>query len=758
MNILHEGGRTVDNELFLHLKTKNIYRVICEALEEATLKPLVIYQRSDLPKGAMPNWARPKEQFLDGRFVPVKKDNTMLPEQLELKQLKDKIAIYDRAYYVLNNPEVPDSEYDRLFARLREIEDRHPEWITEDSPTRRLAHNRSEAFQSYQHGSPMYSIYTETDVSEEAIRRFQQRVEEQIGVTAADPIAYSAEVKYDGLAVNIVYENGVLTHAATRGDGLVGEDITANVKTIKSIPLKLLNVKPKLLEVRGEIVMSHKAFEAYNQKALQDGKEPLVNPRNAAAGSVRQLDPSVTAMRNLSFYAYGIGAWTDFKKPYTQQQLLETLTKLGFPVYPLSIVAGGDQAAKELYGFYQEIATKRSKLGFDIDGIVYKVNSLRHQDKLGVSGREPRWAIAHKFPPEEVLTIVEAIDVQVGRTGAITPVARLKPVFVGGVTVSNAILNNQNEINRRDIRVGDTVILRRAGDVIPEIVKSVPENRPKDSQPFVLIESYPVCPVCGSAIEKAEDEAVYRCTGGIRCPAQQKEAIVHFASRRAMDINGIGDKLVDVLVDQGLVHTVADLYSLEPEVLVAANILGEKMASKIVNEIKARKTVSFEKLIYGLGIRGVGEGTARALAKAYKDLDELSKATEEELTLLPDTGPVTAERIVYYFSQAHNQDMLKKLKQVGVAVAASEAVKSNALAGKTFVVTGNLVNFDRIGIKALIEQHGGKVANKVSKASHILLCGENPGATKVNDAKKVNATVISEETFMDDLKHAEGAK
>lgn len=662
--------------------------------------------------------------------------------EAELKQLRTLISLYDYKYYVENNPSVPDAEYDKIFNRIKEIEKEHPELITIDSPTQRLSENRSEAFQKYIHQAPMLSIRTETDVSINSLLEFMKRVQNDLPETYKKPVDYVAEVKYDGLAINLVYVNGVLEYAATRGDGLIGEDATLNVRTIKSIPLKLIGEAPARLEVRGEVMMPTESFEAYNKRAIASGEIPLVNPRNAAAGSVRQLDPSVTAKRNLVFYAYGIGYHYQFHCPETQYKLLNKLNKLGFKTYPAFHVT--KTTAEQLYRFYNKIKEIRPSLGFDIDGVVYKVNDLKLQETLGITGREPRWAIAHKFPPEEVITRILGIDVQVGRTGALTPVARLEPVFVGGVTVSNVTLHNQSEIDKKNIQIGDRVIVRRAGDVIPEIVRSLVEER-KSNEPFSIINSYPICPICGSAVAKEEDEAVYRCTGGIKCPAQQKQAIIHFVSRNAINMNGIGERLVDGLVDSNLIKNAAELYSLTPAVLINHNLLGEKMATKVVNEIQSKKKVAFEKLIYGLGIRGVGEGTSKTLAANYPDLDSLAKATVQDLEMLPDTGYITAERIVDYFKQPQNQELIQRLKAEGVS-GYKETTVSKKLEGKTFVLTGTFSMIDRLTLKTMIEHHSGKVVNKITKQSHILLAGKG-GGSKLDDAKKVGARVISEPQF-----------
>lgn len=682
-----------------------------------------------------------------------------------IAQLRSKIRLYDKAYYVDAKSVVPDAEYDRVFQELKDLEAAFPELITNNSPTQRIAKNRSDAFKTIEHRIPMLSIKTETDVSVNSITRFMERIISSCVVPAWEVFSYVGEVKYDGLAVNLTYVNGTLVSAGTRGDGYVGEDVTANARVIKGIPLTLIGKAPELLEVRGEVIMSHQSFNSYNEKAAKEGKEPLANPRNGAAGALRQLDPRITAERNLSFYAYGVGAHIGFKRPNTQYGLLEELKNLGFPTHPAFLLeVSEDKSGKAVFGatwparlyrFYQSVLEHRKDIGFEIDGVVYKVNSLRAQESLGFTGREPNWAIAHKFPAEEAFTTVLAIDVQVGRTGAITPVARLFPVTVGGVKVSNAILHNQGEIDRKNIRVGDTVIVRRAGDVVPEIVRSTGE-RPSWSVPYVLIDLHPNCPVCGSIVSKEPKEAVYRCTGGSGCPAQLRNALLHYCSRKALKIDGFGEELANALVDKGLVSNLADLYDLTPEALVQNNILGEIMANKVINVLQSKKTVSLEKFIYGLGIRGVGEGTAKALAKAYPNLEDLAKATEAELELLDDTGPITAQRIVAYFSNPCNLTVLHRLKMAGVETVGSAKPTSSVLVGKTYAVTGTVPGFDRSSIKALIEGLGGKTVNKVSKASQILVLGDNAGAGKKADADKVGAFVMSGAEFLHQLKSVHG--
>lgn len=671
---------------------------------------------------------------------------TLQQASAELTQLKTRIAIYDHAYYVLNRPEVPDSEYDRLYHRVRELESLYPALVTADSPTQRIAPTRSDSFKAIAHRQPMLSIYTETDVSIDSIDRFQKRIIDQGKIVPWDSLDYFGELKFDGLAINLTYEKGYLVSAATRGDGLVGEDVTPNIRTIKQIPLKLLKEAPALLEVRGEIIMTRKAFEQYNKDAVDAGNDPLMNPRNAAAGSVRQLDPSITASRHLSFFAYGIGAHQGFKRPQTQKALLDKLVKLGFPVHFLTTLARGMDAPAILYRFYETVAKTRHELGFDIDGVVYKLNDLDLQEKLGVSGREPRWAIAHKFPPEEATSVLMSIDIQVGRTGALTPVAKIQPVYVGGVIVSSVTLHNQNEIDRKDLRIGDVIVVRRAGDVVPEIVRNLPERRTADSRPYSLIEACPVCPVCQSSIAKAEDEAVYRCTGGITCRAQQKQAILHYVSRKAMNIDGIGDVLVDSLVDSGLVKDCGDLYSLSVESLVSGNHLGAKTATKVIAELEASKTPKLEKFIYALGIRNVGEGTSKQLAASYRSVEALTKADKATLEALPDIGPTTSTSIVEYFSQPQNQALVEKLHLAGIRPIAPEAALHQPLSGKHFVITGSFQDVKREDLKARIENLGGKVSGSVGKSTDYLIAGENAG-TKLAEAKKLSTQVLTLEQF-----------
>lgn len=669
--------------------------------------------------------------------------------QYRVKQLRDLIRCYDRQYYVYNTSSVSDYDYDQLFLELRQLEQDHPALVVPESPTQRLSPNRSEAFRSYTHSVPMLSIQTEIDTTVSPLQRFTERVQEHL--QPPKPIHYVAELKYDGLAVSLRYEKGILVSAGTRGDGLVGEDVTTNIRTIKDIPLKLLVDAPELLEVRGEVLMSFEAFNCLNDDCARNGTALFSNPRNAAAGSLRQLDPSITASRKLSFFAYGIGEHLGFKLPTTQTKLLDRLQENGFPVYPYFSTTQDTTAA--LYRFYQETEKLRtaSTIPFPIDGIVYKVNALKDQNALGIIGREPRWAIAHKFKPIQKTTRVQAIEVQVGRTGILTPVARIEPVLIDGVCVTNATLHNEAEIHRKDIRVGDCVTIERSGDVIPKITGLALEAKAVRGSVFYLLEHYPDCPVCHAPIAKEGDIAYY-CTGGFQCPAQRKQRILHFVSRDAVDINGIGEKLVDELVDTGLVNTIAELYQLTVPQLVAQTNLGEKMASKVVHEIQSKRMVSLEKLIYGLGIREVGKQTAQTLASNYRSIERLKEATLEDLSSIQDIGPITAMRIVEFFQDPHNAKILQKLHDEGVSTVTSEPL-SQKLLGKTFVLTGTLDCIDRNSLKAMIENHSGKVVGKMTKGSHILIAGKNAG-TKLKDAVKLKARVITEPQFqgrIDDL-------
>ncbi len=674
--------------------------------------------------------------------------------------LREEIGRHDLAYYVLDAPTVPDAEYDRLFRELQDLETLHPELCAADSPTRRVGGQPLPEFAPVRHAVPMLSIRTETDFGPEGARNFDARVRRALGLAESDPpVHYAAELKFDGLAINLRYEHGVLVRAATRGDGETGEDVTQNVRTIHAIPLRLRDVAPAVLEVRGEAYMSRRDFNAYNERQRARGLPTLVNPRNGAAGSIRQLDPKLAAGRPLSFFAYGLGEVDGWDVPTTHDGILDRLHAMGMPVCEHRTVVGGPEG---LADFHARIAALRDSLPFDIDGVVYKVNDLALQRELGYVSREPRWAVAHKYPPEEMLTTVEAIEVQVGRTGAITPVARLAPVFVGGVTVTNATLHNEDEVRRKDVRVGDTVIVRRAGDVIPEVVGVVADRRPmKDlfggeplHPPFALP---PTCPVCGSMVERPEDEAIARCTGGLFCPAQRKQALLHFASRRALDIEGLGEKLVAQLVETGLVQTPADVYGLDLSRLACLERMAEKSASKLLAAIDRSRETTLARFVYALGIRNVGEATARDLARHFGDLPALMAAGEDALQAVPDVGPIVARSIVRFFGEPHNREVIEALSRAGVHWPAQEAAQSSPapLAGKTFVLTGTLPSMARDEAKAWVERCGGKVVGSVSKKTDYVVAGAEAGS-KLDRARELGVKVIDEAGLRELVGHATG--
>jgi DNA ligase (NAD+) len=668
--------------------------------------------------------------------------------------LRGELERYSHAYYVLDAPTIPDVEYDKLFRELQAIEAEHPELLTPDSPTQRVGGQALPGFVPVRHAVPMLSIKTETDTSPSGAQAFDARVRKALGLDdAAPPVEYAAELKFDGLAINLRYEHGVLVQAATRGDGETGEDVTQNVRTMRRVPLRLHGTAPPLIEVRGEAFMSRPDFERYNERQRQVGRATLVNPRNGAAGSIRQLDPKLAAERPLSFFAYGLGDTAGWTLPLSHSAALDELAEFGLPVCEHRVVVGG---ADGLIAFHERILAMRDALPFDIDGVVYKVNSRALQLQLGFVSREPRWAVAHKYPAEEALTTVEAIEVQVGRTGALTPVARLAPVFVGGVTVTNATLHNEDEVRRKDVRVGDTVIVRRAGDVIPEVVGVVLERRPmRDTveplhEPWLLLEKHPVCPVCGSAIEKPEDEAVARCTGGLFCPAQCKQALLHFAGRRAMDIEGLGEKLVDQLVDRGAVKTPADIYGLGLEQLAVLDRMGEKSAANLITAIEASKQTTLARFIFSLGIRNVGEATAKDLARHFGNLDALLEADEDRFQQVPDVGPVVAASIAHFFAEAHNAEVIGQLRAAGVAWPEVESVAPivSNIAGKTFVLTGTLPTMSRDEAKELIEAQGGKVAGSVSKKTDFVVAGSEAGS-KLDKAQQLGITILDQTQLME---------
>ena len=660
--------------------------------------------------------------------------------QLRVAWLRDQIDGHNNRYYVLDAPEIPDAEYDRLFQELQALEAAHPELCSADSPTQRVSGKPLDAFAPVRHRTPMLSIHTETDIGPGGALAFDAQVRRDLGLSAdAAPVEYACELKFDGLALSLRYENGVLVQAATRGDGETGEDVTQNVRTIKSVPLRLHGAAPEVLEVRGEAYMSRTDFERYNARQRAAGLPALVNPRNGAAGSIRQLDPGLAAKRPLSFFAYGLGETQGWEYPATQSEVLDALAALGLPV---SNERAAVQGATGLIAFHRAIAEKRDALPFEIDGVVYKVNRLDWQRQLGFRTREPRWAVAHKFPAQEQLTVVEAIEVQVGRTGAITPVARLKPVFVGGVTVTNATLHNADEVTRKDVRVGDTVIVRRAGDVIPEVVSVVLDRRPAKSQPFAMPES---CPVCGSQVIRPEGEAVARCIGGLYCPAQRKEALRHFASRRAMDIEGLGDKLVDQLVERNLAHDPADLYALDELALAGLERMGAKSATKLIEALERSKTTTLARFLYALGIREVGESTALTLERHFGALDAVITADRDRLQQTPDVGPVVAAAIHAFFQESHNRDVIARLQTAGVRwpETAATLVVNRPFAGKTFVLTGTLDALSRDQAADQLRALGAKVAGSVSKKTDYVVAGRDPGS-KLEKARELGVSVLDE--------------
>jgi DNA ligase (NAD+) len=666
------------------------------------------------------------------------------------RALRQEIARLDHHYYVLDAPLVPDAEYDRLFRELQALEERHPELRTPDSPTQRVGGQPLAAFAQVRHALPMLSIRTETDTEASGAFSFEARVRKALDLGEADPpVEYAAELKFDGLAINLRYEDGLLVQAATRGDGEVGEDVTANVRTVGQIPLHLQGQAPTVLEVRGEIYMKRADFERFNARAAAAGEKTLVNPRNGAAGSIRQLDPKIAASRPLSFFAYGLGEVRGWTLPATHAGVLDAIAGFGLPVCADRAVLAGPQA---LADFHAAIAGKRASLPFDIDGVVYKVNSLALQEQLGFVTREPRWAVAHKYPAEEALTTLLDIEVQVGRTGALTPVARLAPVFVGGVTVTNATLHNQDEIDRKDVRIGDTVVVRRAGDVIPEVVGPVLDRRQGDPVRFDLLARFQLCPVCGSHVTRGEDEAVARCSGGLFCPAQRKQALLHFASRRAMDIEGLGDKLVDQLVDGGIVRTPADLYKMGVMALAGLERMGEKSALNLMAAIEKSRQTTLARFVYALGIRNVGEATAKDLARHFGSLDRLLDADEATLMQVPDVGPIVARCIVEFLSEAHNRQVIDDLRAAGVRWEEGEPQQSvaGALVGKVFVLTGTLPGLSREVAKEMIESAGGKVSGSVSKKTDYVVAGADAGS-KLEKATALGVTVIDESQLMDML-------
>ena len=656
-------------------------------------------------------------------------------------QLRREIGEHDYRYYVLDAPSVSDAEYDALMRELVALEAEYPSLVTSDSPTQRVGGAAASTFEPVTHRVPMLSL--NNAFSDDEVEAFDRRVRE---ATGESDIEYACEPKFDGLAISLVYEGGRFVRGATRGDGVTGENVTVNLRTVGAIPLALPVGAPPRIDVRGEVLMLRKHFERLNAEQQKKGEKVFVNPRNAAAGSLRMLDARVTASRKLAFFAYGIGDvdWGHVEPPATQDALMRVLESLRFPVTDERRVV---RAAGGLLDYYRALGVRRNALPFDIDGVVYKVNSLALQQRLGFVSRAPRFAVAHKFPAEEMTTQVLGIDVQVGRTGALTPVARLSPVFVGGVTVTSATLHNEDEIRRKDVHIGDTVVVRRAGDVIPEVVRVVVDRRPPDAASFVMPTT---CPQCGSAVERLPDEAIARCTGGLVCPAQRKQSLLHFASRRALDIEGLGDKLVDQLVDAAVVRTPADLYRLGVANLAALERMAEKSAANVHAAIERSKSTTLARFIYALGIRHVGETTARDLARHFGNLDALLDADEASLLDVPDVGPVLAQSIARFFAEPHNREVIAQLRAAGVhwRDEAPQRVPAGPLAGKTFVLTGTLPAMSREAAKARIEAAGGKVAGSVSKKTDYVVAGSDAGS-KLDKANALGVAIIDEDALIE---------
>ena len=654
-----------------------------------------------------------------------------------IAQLRAEIEQHNYRYYVLDDPSIPDAEFDRLFRELQTLEAQHPELLAADSPTQRVGVTPLKSFAEVQHRTPMLSL--NNAFSEDEVRAFDARIREALGVAEVE---YAVEPKFDGLAITLSYRDGMFVQGATRGDGSTGEDVTENLRTVRTIPLRLH--KPiRDVEVRGEVLMFKRDFAKLNDAQRAKGEKEFVNPRNAAAGSLRQLDSRITASRRLSFFSYGIGFCDGAKLPNQQDQQMALLQQWGVPVAQQRSVVRGLEG---LLAYYLEIGEAREQLPFDIDGVVYKVNDIAQQQQLGFVSRAPRWAIAHKFPAEEAMTTLLDIEVQVGRTGALTPVARLAPVFVGGVTVTNATLHNEDEIRRKDVRIGDTVIVRRAGDVIPEVARVVLERRPRDAREFVMPK---VCPVCGSRVARLEDEAVWRCTGGLFCPAQRKQALLHFASRRAMNIEGLGDKLVEQLVDTHIVNNPAALYKFGLLAIINLERMGEKSAVNLLAAIEHSKHTTLARFIFALGIRNVGEATAKDLAQHFGSLDNLLAADVESLQQVHDVGPVVAQSIADFLAEAHNREVIEQLRACGVHWAEQQPLAATALpfSGKTFVLTGTLAALSREEAKEKLEALGAKVSGSVSKKTDYVVAGVEAGS-KLDKARELGVAVLDEQQFL----------
>ena len=658
------------------------------------------------------------------------------------QRLRRELTQHGYNYYTLDAPTIPDAEYDKLFQQLQTLEAQHPELKTTDSPTLRVGGAILPEFSQVQHAVAMLSL--NNGFEDEDVIAFDRRAREGLELSNQD-LEYAIDLKFDGLAINLRYINGVFAQAATRGDGYTGEDVTENIRTIRSVPLRLrCENPPAILDVRGEVLMFKADFDKLNQRQRDLGAKEFANPRNAAAGSLRQLDSTITAQRNLRFFAYGIGFLEGAELPASHRDLLDWYQGMGIPTCEEKALVKG---APALLDFYRNVQEKRALLPYEIDGVVYKVNRFDQQATLGFVSRAPRFAIAHKFPAEEALTTVLDIEVQVGRTGAITPVARLAPVFVGGVTVTNATLHNEEEIQRKDVRVGDTVIVRRAGDVIPEVVASVLEKRPEQTSVFVLPKQ---CPICGSDIVKLEDEAIARCSGGwIKCAAQRKGGLFHFASRKALNIEGLGEQLIEQLVDKNVVTTAADFYKLGLMALAKLDRMAEKSAQNVLDALETSKSTTLPRFIYALGIRHVGESTAKDLALAFADIEAFMAATEEQLLQVNDVGPVVAQSIIRFFSDPFNVELVRQLMASGVHWPVIEKLdlSSAVFAGKTLVLTGTLPTLSREQAGALIEKNGGKVAGSVSKKTSYVVAGEDAGS-KLLKARELGVAVLSEEELL----------
>ncbi|KPF48249.1 aromatic ring-opening dioxygenase LigA [beta proteobacterium AAP121] len=665
-------------------------------------------------------------------------------------ELRAQLHHHAHLYYVLDAPVLPDAEYDRLFQELQALEAAHPELRSADSPTQRVIGRVLDGFTPVRHAVPMLSIRTETDTTAAGATAFDERVRRELALPPeAPPVAYNAELKFDGLALNLRFEHGVLVQAATRGDGETGEDVTQNIRTIGQIPLRLIGAAetlPPVLEVRGEVYMRRDDFERLNERQREKGEKTYINPRNTAAGAVRQLDPAITAQRPLSFYAYGLGEVQGWAQPATHSATLDALAAFGLPVCADRAVALG---AEGLVAFHAAMGAKRDALPFDIDGVVYKVDSVELQQRLGFVTREPRWAVAHKYPAQEQLTRLNGIEIQVGRTGKLTPVAKLEPVFVGGTTVSNATLHNVFELRRKGVRVGDTVIVRRAGDVIPEVVGRVPGERPAYVPNF---RQPSACPVCGSRVLREKGGMDHRCTGGLFCAAQRKQALLHFAGRRAMDVEGLGDKLVDQLVDGGLIRTLPELYKLGVAKLAALERFGEKSAANLLDGLEKSKSTTFARFLYALGIRQVGETTAKDLARHFGGIDRLMAASVEELLQVKDVGPIVAQSIRTFFDQPHNVEVVEQLRAAGIHWPEQEAALGpQPLAGKTLVLTGTLPTLSRDAAQAMIEAAGGKVSGSVSKKTSYVVAGAEAGS-KLDKARELGVPVLDEAGLLERLR------